>query len=39
MTYLACAAINVIIVAGICGGEKRAAAVWMDQWRRKRAAR
>lgn len=39
MIYLAYAAFTVFTVAGICGGEKRAAAAWMDHWRRKRAAR
>jgi len=39
MIYLAYAAFTMLAVAGICGGEKRAAAAWMDQWRRKRARR
>ncbi len=39
MTYLAAAAFTLISFAGICHGERRSAAAWMDRWRRERAAR
>lgn len=37
MTCLAYAVFTVIAVACTCGGEKRAAAAWMDHRRRERA--